>query len=147
MIDDDTGKPRKRAKSRSPTPPPALSQIRKAAVQTIVRDHFETKSAVVHPSSASGQSRPTDSDSQDSDLTVKPGSAECVTIKVKWEPHPYDENAASLSPEIFTFYHHRVRLELFCSPPKSMHTNIKLLGSNSSAGVYATNAKETYPSS
>lgn len=100
---------KRRAKSRSPTPPPRLPYAIRQHVLSVVDSHFAPSHDSEKYSEAAGDLPRSSTAPPDVGEDVKPGSAECVTIQIKWENHPYDEAAKSLVPsKTFTFHQHRV---------------------------------------
>jgi len=103
----DTANEKRRAKSRSPTPPPRLPYAVRQHVLNVVDTHFAPSNDSLKCSEAIGD-LPRASTAPPDVEDVKPGSAECVTIQIKWENHPYDGTAKSVPSKTLTFHQHRV---------------------------------------
>ena len=104
----DTANEKRRAKSRSPTPPPRLPFAIRQHVLNVVDTHFAPSNDSLKYSEATGDLPRASTAPPDAVEDVKPGSAECVTIQIKWENHPYDETAKSVPSKTLTFHQHRV---------------------------------------
>lgn len=104
----DTANEKRRAKSRSPTPPPRLPQAVRQHVLNVIDSHFAPSNDALKYSEATSDAYSIDPASLDTTEDVTPGSAECVTVQIKWEDHPYDETAKLAPPKLLTFHQHRV---------------------------------------
>ncbi|KAF8307242.1 hypothetical protein DL93DRAFT_141719 [Clavulina sp. PMI_390] len=103
-IRDAKGK--RRAKSRSPTPPPALSEVQLKKIVNIVSTHVKenlTSQPVQHPmqmSQSAGLSSGTRADRGDGSLAV---GSDGVAIRIRWLHQPSHDDGASVPADTFEF--------------------------------------------